>query len=66
MLFSASSASSAVGKMQIPILKSLLHKSFDVIPAKAGIQVCQGSLDPGFRRGDGSVEFCKSLSIYHN
>jgi hypothetical protein len=25
---------------------------FSVIPAKAGIQLFQGVLDPGFRRGD--------------
>jgi hypothetical protein len=31
-----------------------LQKFFTVIPAKAGIQVLQGFLDPGFRRGDGS------------
>jgi hypothetical protein len=28
-----------------------------VIPAKAGIQVLQGVLDPGLRRGDGVNEF---------
>jgi hypothetical protein len=28
-----------------------------VIPAKAGIQIFQGVLDPGFRRGDGVSEF---------
>jgi len=28
-----------------------------VIPAKAGIQVFRGALDPGFRRGDGVSEF---------
>jgi len=28
-----------------------------VIPAKAGIQVFQGLLDPGFRRGDGFGDF---------
>jgi hypothetical protein len=27
----------------------------DFIPTKAGIQVLQGLLDPGFRRGDGSL-----------
>jgi hypothetical protein len=43
------------------MLLSLLQKSFSVIPAKAGIQVFQGLLDPGFRRGNGFVEFCKSL-----
>jgi len=40
---------------------SFLKKSFSVIPAKAGIQFFQGLLDPGFRRGDGFIEFCKSL-----
>jgi hypothetical protein len=28
-------------------------RSLCVIPAEAGIQVLQGFLDPGFRRGDG-------------
>jgi hypothetical protein len=28
-----------------------------VLPAKAGIQVFPGVLDPGFRRGDGASEF---------
>jgi hypothetical protein len=28
-------------------------EDFDVIPAKAGIQVFHALLDPGFRRGDG-------------
>jgi hypothetical protein len=41
--------------------ESLLVKSFNAIPAKAGIQVIQGLLDPGLRRGDGFIEFCKSL-----
>jgi hypothetical protein len=40
-----------------------LQKSFGVILAKAGIQVFRGFLDPGFRRGDGFVEFCRSLQI---
>jgi len=40
---------------------SLLQKSLAVIPAKAGIQSFQDVLDPGFRRGAGFVEFCKSL-----
>ena len=31
--------------------------SLYVIPAKAGIQVFRGVLDPGFRRGDGVNEF---------
>jgi len=30
-----------------------------VIPAKAGIQVFQGFLDPGFRRGDGFGHFLR-------
>jgi len=37
-------------------LKSLLQETFNVIPAKAGIQVFQSFLDPGFRRGDGFFE----------
>jgi hypothetical protein len=41
---------------------SLLQKSLNVIPAKAGIQVFRGFLDPGFRRGDGSIGFCRRLS----
>jgi len=40
-----------------------LQNSFIVIPAKAGIQVLQAFLDPGLRRGDGLVEFCKRLRI---
>jgi len=42
---------------------SLLQKSLAVIPAKAGIQSFQDVLDPGFRRGAGFVEFCKSLVL---
>jgi hypothetical protein len=38
-----------------------LQKSLGVIPAEAGIQMFQGFLDPGFRRDDGFLEFCKSL-----
>jgi hypothetical protein len=30
---------------------------FSVIPAKAGIQLFQGVLDPGFRRGDDPKDF---------
>ena len=30
-----------------------------VIPAKAGIQLFQGVLDPGFRRGDASRDFLR-------
>jgi hypothetical protein len=33
-----------------------------VIPAKAGIQLFQGVLDPGFRRGDASRDF---LLVHH-
>jgi hypothetical protein len=35
------------------------EKHFSVIPAKAGIQVFQGLLDPGFRRGDGLEDFLR-------
>jgi len=46
--------------------------SFNVIPAKAGIQIFRGFLDPGWSlprtairgRGDGSIEFCKRLPEY--
>ncbi len=41
-----------------------MQKSFNVIPAKAGIQVFQGPLDRGCHRSDGFVEFCKRLRIY--
>jgi hypothetical protein len=35
-----------------------------VIPAKAGIQLFQHVLDPGFRRGDGSKDFfARSLKL---
>jgi hypothetical protein len=30
-----------------------------VIPAKAGIQLFEGVLDPGFRRGDGPKDFLR-------
>jgi hypothetical protein len=30
-----------------------------VIPAKAGIQLCQHVLDPGFRRGDDPKDFLR-------
>ncbi len=40
-----------------------MQKSFNVIPAKAGIQVFQDLLDPGCHRGGGFVEFCKRLRI---
>ncbi|MBM3300014.1 MAG: hypothetical protein FJY85_08670 [Deltaproteobacteria bacterium] len=46
---------------EIPFSQSLLQKSLAVIPAKAGIQSFQDVLAPGFRRGDGLVEFCKNL-----
>gem|GEM_PF-1424003 len=38
-----------------------MQKSSGVIPANAGIQSFQAFLVPGFRRGDGICEFCKSL-----
>ncbi len=41
-----------------------MQKSFNVIPAKAGIQVFQDLLDPGCHRGGGFVEFCKRLRLY--
>jgi len=47
---------------QILLILRLLQNSFIVIPVKAGIQVLQAFLDPGFRRGDGLIEFCKRLS----
>jgi hypothetical protein len=34
-----------------------LGTQFGVIPAKAGIQLIQNVLDPGFRRGDDQKEF---------
>jgi hypothetical protein len=33
---------------------------FSVIPAKAGIQLFQGVLDPGVRRGDGLKDFLRA------
>jgi hypothetical protein len=39
-------------------VKSLKLPIF-VIPAKAGIQLFQGVLDPGFRRGDGLFDFLR-------
>jgi hypothetical protein len=44
-----------------PTRKRLLQKAPGVIPAKAGIPVCQRFLDPGLRRGDENREFCKRL-----
>jgi hypothetical protein len=35
----------------------MVETLFIVIPAKAGIQIFRGVLDPGFRRGDGVSEF---------
>jgi hypothetical protein len=43
---------------------SFLQKCPFVIPSEDGIQVFQGFLDPGFRRGDGLAEFCKMLNEY--
>jgi hypothetical protein len=36
-----------------------LKMPFSVIPAKAGIQLFQDVLDPGFRRGDASRDFLR-------
>jgi hypothetical protein len=55
-----------------PFLKNLnfddLVKSpkmpFSVIPAKAGIQLFQDVLDPGFRRGDASREFLRDHQLF--
>ena len=40
-----------------------MQKSFNVIPAQAGIQVFLSPLDRGCHRGGGFVEFCKRLRI---
>jgi hypothetical protein len=32
---------------------------FCVIPEEAGIQLSQGVLDPGFRRGDNPIDFLR-------
>jgi hypothetical protein len=34
-----------------------------VIPAEAGIQLFQGVLDPGFRRGDASRDFLRNHQV---
>jgi hypothetical protein len=34
-----------------------------VIPAKAGIQLFQGILDPGFHRGDGLFDFLRDHQL---
>jgi hypothetical protein len=34
-----------------------------VIPAKAGIQLFQDVLDPGFRRGDALIDFLRDLQF---
>jgi hypothetical protein len=36
---------------------------FSVIPAKAGIQLFQGVLDPGFRRGDDPKDFLREYQF---
>jgi len=36
-----------------------------VIPAKAGIQLFQDVLDPGFRRGDARRDFLRDHQIIH-
>jgi hypothetical protein len=38
---------------------------FSVIPAKAGIQLFQDVLDPGFRRGDASRDFLRDHQNYN-
>ncbi len=50
----------------ILLILTLLQKSFNVIPAQAGIQVFQSPLDRGCHRSDGFVEFCKRLSCLQN
>ncbi len=37
---------------------------FSVIPAKAGIQLFQHVLDPGFRRGDDPRDFLRDHQIW--
>jgi hypothetical protein len=44
------------------LVKSL-KMPFSVIPAKAGIQLFQDVLDPGFRRGDASRDFLRVHQI---
>jgi hypothetical protein len=39
---------------------------FPVIPAKAGIQLFQYVLDPGFRRGDAPSDFLRDHQRYYN
>jgi hypothetical protein len=41
------------------LVKSRNPEDF-VIPAKAGIQLFQDVLDPGFRRGDGLFDFLRN------
>jgi hypothetical protein len=41
-----------------------LEMRFFVIPAKAGIQLFQDVLDPGFRRGDAPRDFLRDHQIY--
>jgi hypothetical protein len=45
--------------IKIDELVESLKKVFLVIPAKAGIQLIQGVLDPGFRRGDEWGDFLR-------
>jgi hypothetical protein len=49
-------------KKGLPILNDLVkgpEMEFSVIPAKAGIQLFQDVLDPGFRRGDAPRYFLR-------
>jgi hypothetical protein len=45
-------------KSQYGFVKGLKNR-LSVIPAKAGIQLFQDVLDPGFRRGDDSRDFLR-------
>ncbi len=49
--------------MKLRIIDGLVKSvkmPFSVIPAKAGIQLFQILLDPGFRRGDDSIDFLRT------
>jgi hypothetical protein len=45
------------GEEAIRSYLKMTQTSLIVIPAKAGIQVFRGVLDPGFRQGDGVSKF---------
>jgi hypothetical protein len=52
------------GKSKLDELVKSQNPGFSVIPAKAGIQLFQGVLDPGFRRGDDQKDFLRIHQLH--